>query len=374
MLLPASGYFDPFDKLRPQNPGQVPAMYQRQFPEFLTADDFSALLIHQFNPAYTAASSLDKLKAIPFIASFSSFMDETTELADLILPDHSHLESWDLNVVRRTTEGALVSLTQPVVKPEFNTRQTADVLIAICRQLGGAIADAMPFSSSEEIVKQAVADLPKSNGSINAETPDDFWKTFVERGVWIGKAETTFKNPHKPETPSLPAAVELDQQNWLATPQPATDEYPFALVTYEHAALGDGSFANLPWLQELPDSMTGVMWGSWVEINPKTAASLGINDGDLVEVRTTEGALTAPAVLYPAIRPDCIAMPYGQGHTAYGRYASHRGANAVLLNPRTSMTGQSRAVRASVLKVAGEAKLIRFGTELLERIETHRPR
>jgi hypothetical protein len=35
----------------------------------------------------------------------------------------------------------------------------------------------------------------------------------------------------------------------------------------------------------------------------------------------------APVYLYPAIRPDVIAMPFGQGHTAYGRFAAGRGAN-----------------------------------------------
>ena len=63
------------------------------------------------------------------------------------------------------------------------------------------------------------------------------------------------------------------------------------------------------------------MWGSWVEINPRTAASLGIADGDLVEVQHANGSVRVPAVLYPAIRPDVIAMPFGQGHTTYGRYA-----------------------------------------------------
>jgi anaerobic selenocysteine-containing dehydrogenase len=53
--------------------------------------------------------------------------------------------------------------------------------------------------------------------------------------------------------------------------------------------------------------MTSVIWGSWVEINPKTADSLGIADGDLVEVHTAEGSVRAPAVLYPPIRPEVIA-------------------------------------------------------------------
>ena len=36
----------------------------------------------------------DALEAVPFIVSFGAFIDETSALADLILPDHSFLESW----------------------------------------------------------------------------------------------------------------------------------------------------------------------------------------------------------------------------------------------------------------------------------------
>jgi predicted molibdopterin-dependent oxidoreductase YjgC len=127
---------------------------------------------------------------------------------------------------------------------------------------------------------------------------------------------------------------------------------------YEDPSLGDGSLANLPSLQELPDPMTSVMWGSWVEINPKTASSLGIADGDLVEVSTEHGSLRVPAVLYPAIRPNVIAMPFGQGHIGYGRYATNRGANPAVLNP-----GLQGTVGAKVSKVEGKASLIRFGTD-----------
>jgi hypothetical protein len=35
----------------------------------------------------------------------------------------------------------------------------------------------------------------------------------------------------------------------------------------------------------------------------------------------------APVYLYPAIRPDVIAMPFGQGHTSYGQFAAGRGVN-----------------------------------------------
>jgi hypothetical protein len=141
------------------------------------------------------------------------------------------------------------------------------------------------------------------------------------------------------------------------------------LLCYEHAALGMGEFANLPSLQELPDPMTSVIWGSWVEINPQTAASLGVNDGDVVEIATEHGSVRAPAVLYPAIRPDVIAIPYGQGHTNYGRYANGRGGNVFDLNP---FGAPGEAIAAKVTKVGGKAELIRFGTDLWSQMETKR--
>ena len=71
------------------------------------------------------------------------------------------------------------------------------------------------------------------------------------------------------------------------------------------------------------------MWNSWVEINPEIAHELGIENDDVVRIVSDAGAIEVSVYLYPAIRPDTIAIPFGQGHTAYGRYAEGRGANPV---------------------------------------------
>ena len=105
---------------------------------------------------------------------------------------------------------------------------------------------------------------------------------------------------------------------------------------YESVSLRDGGPANLPWLQELPDPMTTACWGSWVEINPDVARQMDIKDGDLIEVESPSGKLLAPAYVFPAMRPDVVAMPLGQGHSSYGRYAQNRGANPLsILSPQT---------------------------------------
>ncbi len=71
------------------------------------------------------------------------------------------------------------------------------------------------------------------------------------------------------------------------------------------------------------------MWNTWVEINPKTAEELGIEDDDVVRVvsQAKPEGIEASVYRYPGIRPDTIAMPFGQGHTAYGIYAQGRGVN-----------------------------------------------
>lgn len=373
VLLPEHDLFDPLGELR----GGSRSTWLTSIESAIKDANPQALLIHHVNPAYLAPATKQELSAVPFIISFSSFMDETTEMADLILPDHSYLESWDIKSANLSGPRAAVTIVQPVVKPESNTRQTADVLLMLGRKLGQSSPPG--FESAEDMVKQAVAHLPKEKAASDAaaaraessaegdssedgESSEDSFETLAGRGVWVGEV--------KGERRAIPQA---ETRFSLLPPAGAAsgDEYPLTLLAYEHATLGLGEFANLPWLQELPDPMTSVMWGSWVEINPRTAESMGIKDGDLVEISSPQATLRAAAVVYPAIRPDVIAIPCGQGHTAHGRYAKGRGANVAQLMP-DAVGSRPEIVRVKASKVEGEAKLIRFGTELLEHMETKR--
>lgn len=108
-------------------------------------------------------------------------------------------------------------------------------------------------------------------------------------------------------------------------------QFPFHLIPYPSLALADGRGANLPWLQEMPDPMTTGCWNTWVELNPATAQSLGVSDNDVVKVISPQGELEAAVVVYPGIRPDAVAIPVGQGHRDYGRFAQGRGRNALSL-------------------------------------------
>ncbi|MFY9607660.1 MAG: molybdopterin-dependent oxidoreductase [Blastocatellia bacterium] len=352
VLLPETGSPDLLATMR-SGEGKPTALGRQSWREALTSLD--VLLLHRANPAHTHPWTVDGLKGAPFLASFASVIDESTHMADLILPDHSYLESWDIESVAFGGRHVAVSVTQPIIKPELNTMQTADFLVALAEAIGGAV----PLKSAQEVVKQAAEALHNAGSSIGADAPDDFFNTLDERGVWSGELQAV--NGASPKT-QLPLVRHV-----LYERGDVNRDYPLALVVYEHTALGFGEQANLPTLQELPDPMTSVMWGSWVEVNPKTATELGIADGDLVEVSTEHGSLRVPTIVYPAIRPDVIAMPDGQGHTAYGRYATGQGINPRVLNPDYQGT-----VPAKITKVEGTARVTRFGTALQEQMENKR--
>jgi anaerobic selenocysteine-containing dehydrogenase len=111
--------------------------------------------------------------------------------------------------------------------------------------------------------------------------------------------------------------------------------------------------------------MTTVVWDSWVEINPTTAAGLGIGFGDLVEVTSPQGSLRLPAVIYPGIRPDMVAIPLGQGHRDAGRYAKGRGVNPLAL---VALTGKGtkpqpawNATRVRLRRISDKGELVTAG-------------
>jgi molybdopterin-containing oxidoreductase family iron-sulfur binding subunit len=105
------------------------------------------------------------------------------------------------------------------------------------------------------------------------------------------------------------------------------------LLVYPSPNLYDGRGANRPWLQELPDPVTKCVWNSWIEVHPETAHLLGVESGDVLVVSSLAGELEVPVYVYRGIRRDTVAMPIGQGHEGYGRWARGRGVNPLRLLP-----------------------------------------
>jgi anaerobic selenocysteine-containing dehydrogenase len=317
------------------------------------------LFLDDGNPAFSTPSAWhvrDALDKVPFIVGFGNFIDETSRLADLILPDHSFLESWIDELPESGALEAVVSLAPPAMRPLHDTRATSDVLLDIGRQLRTPIT--FPWQTHEDMARAALAGVP-------AAPSVDTWSDAQKQGGWWGTVPPASARDTDRPSPPVAAATEAEFDG-------APAGYPFHFHPYASAGFLDGSLAHLPWLQELPDPITSAMWCSWIELNPRTAQSLGIAQGDIVEIASSQGAVRAPAVILPAIAPDVVAMPVGQGHEAFTRYATNRGANPIaILAPVTErVTGALAwaATRVKVSRIGGpDGSLILFAGELRER-------
>jgi anaerobic selenocysteine-containing dehydrogenase len=318
-----------------------------------------AVLLYQANPVFATPPGWqvkEALGKVPFVAGFSNFIDETSGLADLILPDHSYLESWIDEIPESGTSEAAISLVPPAMQPLHNTRAMPDVLLDMAHRLGGRAGQSLPWKSYEEMLQSAYGPLRRLPGSVTATTDDEFWSKVKEQGGWWSARVVS---ESRPSTAAAIGPVKDQDPEFDG----ATQQFPFHLLPFASQQFYDGRNANLPWLQEMPDVLTTAMWGSWVEMNAQTAQRLGIRQGDLLEVASAHGALRAPAVLSPGIAPDVVAMPVGQGHEAYGRYGSRRGSNPMtILGPQVESRTEAWAwagTRVSIRRV-GQGELCLF--------------
>ncbi|NIN99556.1 MAG: hypothetical protein GTO49_32220, partial [Anaerolineae bacterium] len=127
----------------------------------------------------------EAFEKVPFIVSFSPFLDDSSAYADLILPDHSYLERLQDVAPPPGLGYPVVGLGQPVVAPLFDTRQTGDVLLDLVHGLGEPVARSFPWRSFAEMVQYRISGLWRSElGDITATEFEFFWEEFARRSVW----------------------------------------------------------------------------------------------------------------------------------------------------------------------------------------------
>ncbi|MBI4340064.1 MAG: molybdopterin-dependent oxidoreductase [Chloroflexi bacterium] len=329
-------------------------------------------LVHGANPVYGLPADLgfgDALGRAEVVVSFSSFMDETTALADYILPDHVYLEAWGDDIPEPGPGYQVVTFQQPVVKPLVNTAAFADSLLGLARRIGGKVDQAFPktWATMKDVLRDTARKLQaQGRGSVQAASFDAFWNTVLQRGGWWDvnrKGATPGLSPIR-----LPASPVEPQ---FAGPGAGG----FYLVPFASHSLGDGKGANLPWLQATPDPVTTATWQTWVEINSRPAEAMGIKVGDELEISSPRGVLRALAYPHPGVSPEVVCIPTGQGHTHYGDYevgpdlyrirvARDRGANVLSVVAPSQVDGTGAlawaSTRVSVRKTGAFYRLPRL--------------
>ncbi len=272
-------------------------------------------IVHGTNPAYSLpedAGFRDAFAQVPFKVSMASGHDETAAIADLIMPDRHFLESWGDTAPRR----GVVAIQQPVMQavPHFDSKQAGDALLSVASHLGSDLGAVTFYEYLREAYRGVI--------------PGDFeqaWREVLRTGV----LRTSGTAVAAPQLRAPDSALTFDA--------PALDgDGDLTLLVHPSPRLGGGEFANSPWLQELPDPVSKIMWHSWLEMHPRAAEARGLREGDIVTVTSPHGSVDVPLWLYPGIREDAVALAMGGGHTDMGHYATGNGVNAMTLLPAVS--------------------------------------
>ena len=264
---------------RPQGAWTGPSMDLPELARRAGGGEVGALIVHHANPhgyGPVFAELAAAIEKVPFVAAFSNQIDETGRHAHLLLPDHHFLETWSDATVR----DGVIGIQQPAMVPLLDTRAAADELLVAARALGkatglpdGAFADSVRASFDAKDVERGGR---FSEAAVQSRTLAD--------GV-LGGATAT-----------------LD----LAGP---ADGLP--LVVTSTLRQLDGLPPTSALLQEMPDPLTSIAWGGWVELHPTTASALGVVEGDVIGLEGTAGRTELPAHVTIGLREGVVAVPVG---------------------------------------------------------------
>jgi molybdopterin-containing oxidoreductase family iron-sulfur binding subunit len=283
------------------------------FFELLNREPVDLLLLNNTNPVFSMPSESTvietlKLKRL-FVVSFSSFMDETTALADLVIPTRLPLETWDEYSGRRD----IVSTLQPAMGHLTEAPSIGDVFL---RSNDGKKPD--------NYIKYLYRYLKQKKKIENTKA----WVQTIQQGG-------IFNQNHR--TPSFqPPEIEpaLLHKAFDNLSLPSTSELAFMAVP--SIRFFDGRGANRPWLCEVPDPLTKIAWQTPVLMHPQTMRTKGFVQEDMVEIQSENGRLNAPVYETEGVHPGSMVMAIGQGHQDYGRYAAGMGTNPMgLISPET---------------------------------------
>ena len=291
----------------------------------MKAGSVGALIMNGVNPVYTLAASKDfaeGLKKVELSVAFSLKEDETAVLSKIAAPAPHYLESWgDVTISKGN-----YSITQPTIRPLFDTRQFQEALLL--------------WSDNATSYYDYLRGV---SASIATGTT---WNKLVHDGVYATPVTSV-------------ASGSADYASAATTLAQAKKQGEFELVLYTKTGMGDGQQANNPWLQEFPDPITRVSWDNYVTVAKADAARLGLENynvangglnGSYVTIEVGGVKLeNVPVIIQPGQAVGTIGVALG-----YGRKESLKEEMQVGVNAYALYTNSVANQVAKVTKVGGE--------------------
>lgn len=280
-----------------------------------------AVLVYGVNPAYSYSDKkkfIDGLNKVVGV-SFNGTMDETTENCKYILPSNHWLESWG----DAEPKTGYLSFIQPTINPLFKTRAFQTSLL---KWSGSTVADYETYFKTYW--------TEKLGGSDN-------YNKALQDGVV------------EPAAPAVGGAAFVNAKvAEAAAKAAATAGGAVEVVMYEKVSVGNGSQANNPWLQELPDPISKVTWDNYVMMGTEMYKEIFHKDivGDkgasdayevhpekpVVKVTVGKNSLELPVLVIPGVQKNTIAIAVG-----YGRESSNKEKTAEYIGRSAAGAGKN---------------------------------
>lgn len=316
--------------------------------------------LHELPGGWDLASGFQD---IPNIVVLSSFLDDTSYHADLILPLNTGLERFNAVEPESPIGIPVLGIASAAVDPLGSGQHPGDVLLAVAQSIAEDLLEDFPWPNFEGMVRSLInEEIENLPGGRSADGSSYYRDALARGGV--------FETGNPALTPPGPDGESPREEQAYFDGEEAL--FPFLLMPFASLKIAHGRGANRPWLQELPDPISTIMWNNWVEVSPSDAADNKLSDGDWLRLQSPNGSMELQVVIDPAVRPGTVGVPLGSGHQDYGRYAKERGSNPMNLIGNLLVDGTSEAAWAATrvrIERVGPGEIARFGKSYEQRGE-----
>ncbi|WP_331091972.1 TAT-variant-translocated molybdopterin oxidoreductase [Archangium sp.] len=285
----------------------------RALVDELKSGAVDTLVITAWNPIYRAPVDLGLREVLDpktnpnrnklTVVYTSLFEDETSAYADWFIPAAHELEFWSDG---RSIDGT-VSVVQPLIQPLFNGVPLPELFALFLGE---------PYRTSYQILRDFWRGRAAAGGDFETA-----WETWVSVGLVPDTAPAALTG-----APTVEGARALVD----AYTPPATGELEVNFVP--DYKVYDGIFANMSWLQELPDPISKMTWDNAAYLSPATAERLQLEPGDVATLTYGGRTLDVPVWIIPGTADDVVVLPLGYGRTGlFETVAKEIGFNANLV-------------------------------------------
>ena len=316
-------YYDPVDAAEGDATADLLALVAE-----MSSGKVDTLIILGGNPAYNAPADAkfgEALAKVPFSVHLSSHLDETGTKTTWHLPRAHAFEAWGDH---RSIDGT-VALQQPLIQPLYQAWADIELLSRFTSLTDRKSYDLVRLTARDHFLGLRGYTLCGADGgniqcrdaagtttTVKLADLEREWKKALHDGR-IGA--TRGGNAELPV--SMASVAQALGKTQAAPPTKDSIEAVFIPCT----KMLDGRFTNNPWLLEMPEPCTKVVWDNPALLAPKTAKDLGIESGDLLDVRVGGQTVKIVAYVQPGTAANVIVLASGWGRTKAGRVGNGKG-------------------------------------------------